>query len=207
MHGLKRIIFGMAAIVVLGVSPVMAQDNSFKVFVTANWISPLSSEDVTFGSVSDSISAANALGYEGGVEWRLNKIIGLEGSYLIGSNDVDFGSTNIGTLDSSAITAAINIHFLPTKYFDFWAAPVASWYHFDDFELDSSVGGGSTTIDSQWGYGAAVGFDIGFGKTFAITAGVRYVKLSVSGDSSSVDSVDINPLISRVGLAFRFGTR
>jgi hypothetical protein len=197
----------MAAIVVLAASPVMAQEDVFRVFVTANWIAPLASDDVTFGSVSDSIQAANALGYEGGFEWRMNKLVGLEGSYLVGSNDIDFGSTSIGSLDSSAITAAINFHIVPTKYFDLWIAPVASWYSFDDFELDSSVGGGSVTIDSQWGYGAAVGIDFGFGKHFAITGGVRYIKLAVSGDSPNVDSVDINPLITRAGIAFRFGTR
>lgn len=205
MSKLTHIILGMAAIALLAISPVMAQDDHFKVFATANWIAPLSESDVTFGSVKDSVSAANALGYEAGFEWRLNKVVGLEGSYLVGSNDVDFGSTNIGSLDSNAITAALNFHIVPTKHFDLWVAPVASWYHFKDFELDSSVGGGSTSINDEWGYGAAVGLDIGFNKTFAITAGVRYVKLNVSSDSSGgVDNVDINPLISRVGVAFRF---
>ena len=205
MRRLNHIILGMAAIALLAAAPVMAQDNGFKVFATANWIAPLSESDVTFGSVKDSVSAANALGYEAGFEWRLHKIVGLEGSYLVGSNDVDFGSTNIGSLDSNAITAALNFHIVPTKHFDLWVAPVASWYHFKDFELDSSLGGGSTSINDEWGYGAAVGLDIGFNKTFAITAGVRYVKLNVSSDSSGgVDNVDINPLISRVGVAFRF---
>jgi outer membrane protein W len=208
MHRLKQIVLGMAVIALLAASPVMAQENTFKVFATANWISPLSESDVTFGSVQDSVSAANALGYEAGFEWRLHKIVGLEGSYLVASNDFDFGNTNIGSLDSNAITAALNFHILPTKHFDLWVAPVASWYHFKDFELDSSVGGGTTSINDEWGYGAAVGFDIGFGKMFAITAGLRYVKLAVSSDSSGgVDNVDINPLISRVGIAFRFGTR
>ena len=211
-RSMGRIALGMAtlaALAALAASPAMAQDDVFRVFATANWIAPMSDQSVTFGSVEDSLKAADALGYEAGFEWRLNTVVGLEGSYLAGSNNVDFGSTDIGSLDQRAITAALNFHILPTTHFDLWIAPVASWYHFDNFQLDSSVGGGSVSIDSEWGYGGAVGLDIGLGKHFAFTGGVRYVKLAAtpSDSSSGVDKVDINPLITRAGIAFRFGTR
>jgi len=204
----RTAILALAAVAIFASAPALAQDHSFRVFVTADWISPLAEDDITFGSVKDSIQGADDVGYEAGFEWRMNKLFGLEGSYLIGSNDFDFGSTEIGSLDQSAITAALNFHILPTKIFDLWIAPVASWYSFDDFEVKSSLGGGSVTIDNEWGYGAQVGFDIGFGKTFAITGGVRYIKLSVNGDDTSgIDDVGIDPLIARAGIAFRFGTR
>jgi outer membrane protein W len=208
MFKARTAFMALAAVVVFASAPAMAQDHSFRVFATADWISPLAEDDITFGSVQDSIQGATAVGYEAGFEWRMNKFFGLEGSYLAGSNDFDFGDTQIGTLDQSAITAALNFHILPTKIFDLWIAPVASWYSFNDFKVDSGFGGGSVSIGDEWGYGAQVGFDIGFGKTFAITGGVRYVKLSVNGDSSSgIDDVGIDPLVSRVGIAIRFGAR
>jgi len=209
MFKTRSVIPALAVVAVFASAPALAQDHSFRVFATANWISPLAEDDITFGSVKDSIQGSNEVGYEAGFEWRLNKLLGLEGSYLVGSNDFEFGNTDIGTLDSSAITAALNFHIVPTKHFDLWIAPVASWYTFDDFELDSGVGGGSVSIGDEWGYGAAVGLDIGITKLIAITGGVRWVKLSVNSDdaSSGVDDVGIDPLISRVGIAFRFGNR
>ena len=204
----RTAILALIAIAVFASAPAMAQDHSFKFFVTANWISPLAEEDVDFAGIEDAIQGSDEFGYEAGFEWRLNKILGIEGSYMLGSNNFELGSTDIGELDQQTITAALNIHIIPTTFFDLWVAPVASWYSFDDIDIDPSLGGGSVAIDSQWGYGAAVGFDIGLGKTFAITGGVRYIKLEVSGDSSSgIDDIGIDPLIARAGIAFRFGSR
>ncbi|HYV20350.1 MAG TPA: OmpW family outer membrane protein [Verrucomicrobiae bacterium] len=208
MFKARSVILALAVVTVFASAPALAQDHSFRVFATANWISPLAEDDIDFGAVQDSIQGSTEVGYEAGFEWRMNKLVGLEGSYLVGSNDFEFGNTDIGSLDSSAITAALNFHIIPTKIFDLWVAPCASWYSFDDFELDSGVGGGSVSIGDEWGYGAQVGFDIGLGKTFAITGGVRYVKLSVNSDDAALnDDVGIDPLISRVGIAIRFGNR
>jgi outer membrane protein W len=200
------LVLALAVIAVGASSPALAQDHKFRVFVTADWVAPNGSTDITFGSVSEAVKGSDDFGYEGGFEWRLNKIVGLEGSYLIGSNDFKFGSTDLGTLDQQAVTAAINFHILPTKFFDLWVAPIASWYNYDNFKLDSGVGGGTANIDSQWGYGGQVGFDIGLGKLIAITGGVRYVKVDVKSSDLN-DSVAFDPVIARVGLAFRFGTR
>ena len=201
----RTAILALAAVVVFASAPAVAQDHSFKVFATANWISPLADDDITFEGVEDSLEGSDEFGYEAGFEWRLNKIVGIEGSYMLGSNDFELGSTDIGELDQQTITAALNLHIIPTTFFDLWIAPVASWYTFDDID---APGGESVEVGSEWGYGAAVGFDIGFGKTFAITAGVRYIKLDVSGDSSGGNfDVGIDPLIARAGIAIRFGSR
>ena len=200
----RTAILALIAIAVFASAPAMAQDHSFKFFVTANWISPLAEEDVDFAGIEDAIQGSDEFGYEAGFEWRLNKILGIEGSYMLGSNNFELGSTDIGELDQQTITAALNVHILPTTFFDLWIAPVASWYTFDDIDTP----GDTVEVGSEWGYGAAVGFDIGFGKTFAITGGVRYIKLDVTGDTSGGDiDVGIDPLIARAGIAFRFGSR
>jgi len=193
------------AVVVFVASPALAQDHSFRVFVTADWVSPLGDDEITFGSVQDSVQGSDDFGYEAGFEWRLNKVVGLEASYLIGSNDFEFGDQEIGSLDQSAVTVGVNFHIIPTKIFDLWVAPVASWYSFDDLDA-SDIGGPNVPIDDEWGYGAQVGFDIGFGKTFAITGGVRYVKIDLNSDDID-DGVAFDPVVARAGVAFRFGSR
>ena len=172
----------LATIALAVASPAMAQEHSFRVFATANWISPLSEEDVTFGSVTDSIQGADAYGYEAGFEWRLHKIVGIEGSYLASDQDIEFGGTKVATVDQTAITAALNFHILPTKYFDLWVAPVASWVDWGDIEFEPGLGTPDQKADSEVAFGAAVGFDIGFGKTFAITGGVLWLSLDISTD-------------------------
>ena len=190
----------LAAVAVFAPAPATAQDNTSRIFATATWVSPNGSDDITFGSVKDAVQASDSYGFEAGYEGRFNKAFGLEGSLLVGSNDFEFGNTSIGNLDQRAITAALNFHILPFKYFDLWLAPIASWYSFG--KLDD-VNGQNVDINDEWGYGAQVGFDIGFGKVFAIDGGVRYVKLDISNGNQSVA---FDPVIARLGVAFRFGS-
>jgi len=198
MFRARSALMGVALMAVFASAPALAQDHSFRVFVTANWVSPNADDDITFESVTNAVQASDDWGFEGGFEWRTSKIVGIEGSYLVGSND--FELENVGesqTLDTQAVTAALNFHIIPTKYFDLWLAPVASWYSFDSID--------NTDLGTSWGYGAQVGFDIGFGDLFALTGGVRYVKVDISGDLT--EDFSYNPVIARVGVAFRFGKR
>jgi outer membrane protein with beta-barrel domain len=202
-----RALFPVLAIVALFVaSPALAQDHTFKVFAAADWISPLSEDDQTISGVTDSIQASDELGYEAGFEWRLHKIVGLEGSYLDAQHDIEFGGDKVAEIDQKTITAALNFHILPTKFFDFWVAPVASWVNWGDVEPEG--GGPSQSVDSDVAFGAAIGFDIGLGKTFAITAGVRWLSQDIKADTpSGTETVGVDPLIARAGIALRFGTR
>lgn len=198
-----RALFPVLAVVALCMaSPAAAQDHTFKVFATFNWISPLSEDDQTISGVTDSIQASEEVGYEGGFEWRLHKIVGLEGSYMVAEHDIEFGGEPVATVDQKTLTAALNFHILPTKYFDFWVAPVASWVNWGDIEPDD--GSSSEEADSEVAFGAAVGFDIGLGKTFAITGGVRWLSQDIETDT---ETVGVDPLIARAGIALRFGTR
>lgn len=197
----------LAAVAILAAAPAMAQDHSFRVFVTANWVSPNEDDEITIDSVTEAVQSSDDFGYEAGFEWRMNKIVGLEGSYMMGSNDFELSdlNTDLGSLDQNAVTAALNFHILPTKFFDLWIAPCVSWYNYD-FNLNDSISSDNPSLDSQWGYGAQVGLDIGLGKLIAITGGVRYIKIDIAGDDLD-ENVSFDPIIARAGIAFRFGTR
>ena len=195
----------VAAIALFAAAPAMAQDQSFRIFVTANWIMPQAEEDVTLGLVNDTVKGEDETGYEAGFEWRAGKIIGLEGSYMFADQGIEFGGDNVGSMDQKTITAALNFHIIPGKRFDLWVAPVVSWVDWSDFEFNQSFGGGTVPVDSQTAFGAAVGFDIGLGKTIAITGGLRYFSMDVQAEN--FEKFKLDPLIARVGLAFRFGTR
>lgn len=197
----------LAAVAIFASAPAMAQDHKYKVFITADWVSPLGDDDITFGTVQDAVQGSDDFGFEAGFEWRANKLIGIEGSYLIGSNEFELEEfdTELGKVDQQALTAALNFHIIPTKVFDLWIAPVASWYWYGDFDFDDAIDSEDVDLDKDWGYGAQVGFDIGLGKTVAITGGVRYIKVDIGGDD--FQSVAFDPVIARLGLAFRWGTQ
>jgi hypothetical protein len=150
MRVVKALPVAVALVALAGLAaapPAYAQQNSFKFFVTYDWISPLGDDHVTVGSVSDAVKGSDGFGYEAGFEWRLHKVVGIEGSYLKGTNDFKFGSTDIGSLDQRAVTAALNFHIIPTKHFDLWIGPVFSWYKFDNFEVSP---GNSISRHHRW---------------------------------------------------------
>ena len=198
MFRARTAILALAAVAVLASAEAQAQDHTGRLFITIDYVSPLGDDDITFNSVQDAVQGSSDFGYEIGFEGRVNKVLGIEGSFLAGSNDFEFGDTELGSLDQRAITAALNFHIIPTKHFDLWLAPIASWYSFGELE---DIPNGDD-LNDEWGYGAQVGFDIGFGRVFAITGGVRYVKLDISTDAGTVA---FDPVIARAGVAFRFG--
>jgi outer membrane protein len=197
----RTAILALAALAIFASAPAMAQDAKSRFFIDVDWVAPNGDDDITINSVTDAVQGSDDFGYEAGLEGRFNKVFGLEGSLLVGSNDfeLDNNGGDLGSLDQRALTLALNFHIIPAKYFDLWLAPVVSWYSFGDLE---DINGNNLDINDEWGYGAQLGFGIGLGKVVAIDAGVRYVKLDIS---SGNQSVAFDPVIARVGLAFRFG--
>lgn len=199
----------VAAVAFLATAPAMAGDHKHRAFITADWISPLATDDLDFETVQDAVQGTDDFGFEAGYEYRFTDLVGLEGSYLIGSNDFELqdADTELGSVDQQAITAALNFYFVHGKRFDFWGAPLVSWYSFGDFDIDDAIDNEDVELNTEWGYGAGLGFEAGLGdkQTVAITTGIRYVKVELAGEDFS--GVNIDPIIARVGLAFRWGTR
>jgi hypothetical protein len=209
MSKARTVFLSLAAVAFLATAPALAQDHKHRAFITADWVSPLASNDIDFGAVQDAVQGTDDFGFEAGYEYRFSDLVGLEGSYLIGSNDFDLqtADTKLGTVDQQAVTAALNFHVLGKKRFDFWFAPLVSWYAFGDFDVDDAIDSENVDLNTEWGYGAGVGFEAGLGskQTVAITTGIRYVKVELQGED--ISGIDFDPIIARVGLAFRWGTR
>lgn len=201
----KRIvILGLIALVATA-APAMAKEYTWKIFATASYVSPLSDSDIE--AIGEAIEASSEVGWEVGAEWRIADLIGIELAYLDVTQDVEADSVppaeavaavTLGELDMNPVTATANIHLIPGKTIDFWVGPSVSWVNWGDFD---SVGGESVSVDSEFAYGAAAGIDIGLGKTFAITGGLRWLKLDAGTDEGDLS---VDPLFARVGVAFRF---
>jgi outer membrane protein W len=202
-HLMKRIALVAGFVLALAAAqPALAQDTHFKLFGAISYISPLGEDDVTIGSITDSVQASNESGWEAGIEFRFVKLLGLEVSYLNATNDIEFGDTTIGEVDLTPYNVALNFHLIPSKYFDFYVAPVVSFVNWGDLKFDDGTSAGT---DSEVAYGAAVGLDISFHKNFAFIGGVRWLSLDLTSDDPAVDeTVAVDPLFARVGFAFRF---
>lgn len=179
-------------------------DWNVKFFGAMVYVAPLGTEDVTVSSVTDSVQASTETGWEAGLEFRFAKILGLEISYLSSTQDIEVGDTTVATVDMTPYNMALNFHLFPNKYFDFYIAPVAAYVNWGDIEFTD---GTSESADSEIAYGAAIGLDISFNKSFAFIGGVRWLSLDLTSDdpsASSDDSLPVDPLFARVGFAFRF---
>jgi outer membrane protein W len=140
------------------------------------------------------------------VEARLSNRIGLELSTLYAGIDVRMqASARLATAQSVAlsvipVTFGLPIHLPTGDRLDLFVAPTLNivTYNdvrttFDGFGMDSSV-----SVDSDLGFGAALGLDVPFGKgKWAFSSGLRYIK-------TRADETDIDPVIVTIGFAYRF---
>lgn len=197
-----------ACITALGLAgpSAVAQDTYFKFYGGAAYVAPMSSEDVTVGSVTDAVQAEDQVGWNFGFEGRLIKLIGLELDYVNANQDIDLGGTSIGSADFSPLTFSVNFHIVPTTIVDFYIGASYAYVSWGDIELNQtgqtffSTNGLQTESSNAWG--ASLGLDIGLGKHFAFTAGLRYLDLPL--EVTSGQSIAVNPLIGRLGVAVRF---
>ncbi len=189
-------------------SAALAQDNNFKIFGAAAYVSPLSEEDVDFGSVQDSVEASNELGWAFGFEWRWGQLLGLEMDYINSTQDIDLGGTTVAEVDFAPVSASLNIHLINTKVIDLYVAPTASYIFWGDIEITGSASNlninNNIDADPEFAWGAQVGLDIGLGENFVIMGGIRWLSADLSPTDDDVDELGIDPLISRVGIGLRF---
>jgi outer membrane protein W len=183
-----------------------AQDTHFKLYGGAAYVAPLSSEDVTVGSVTDAVQAEDQVGWNFGFEGRVIKLIGLELDYVNANQDISLDGTTIGSADFSPLTFSVNFHIVPTTIVDFYLGVSYAYVSWGDIQLNQT---GETffsttglTTESANAWGASLGLDIGLGKHFAFTAGLRYLDLPL--EVTGGQSIAVNPLIGRLGVAVRF---
>lgn len=187
-------------------SQAIAQENYIKLYGGAAYVAPLSESDITFESVSDAVQAQQQVGWNFGFEGRFNDWFGLEIDYVNATQDVDFGGMDIGSTDFSPLTATLNIHVVHTTLVDFYLGPSYSYVSWGDIELNQEGQGLFSTTglgtDSQNAWGVSLGLDIGLGKHFAFTGGLRYIDTDL--ELANGPSIAVNPLVGRLGIALRF---
>lgn len=200
--------FGAAlAVLALGATPADAQPNRFKVYVAAGCVTPLDSDEADLGEVTDTIEASAEVGYGIGFEWRTNQLFGVELDDFRASHDVELGGLKIAETDVTPLTLAVNFHLVRTRFLDFYLGPTVSYVDWGDVEFTSQAAElleqSSVAADSETAVGVQLGLDIGIGPDIAVVTGVRYMDRSITPEGAS-DGLAVNPLIARVGAAWRW---
>jgi len=200
---MKGAVVAFLALAVLGTGTALASDPppKFKVFGGFSYVAPLGEEDVTLGTVRDSVKASRHLGWTVGLEARFNQLMGLEFDYVNATNDVKFGGRTVGDVHMQPLSATLNFHLIPSRKVDFYIGPTVSYFIFGDVDL-GSAGGGTFNTDNEFAGGASAGLEIGLGDTVAIMGGIRYLNVDIKPDGAP--NIPVDPLFSRLGLAFRW---
>lgn len=195
-----------AAAAVCGTTVRAEQETHFKIYGGAAYVAPMSDSDVTIGLITETVKAEEQVGWNLGIEGRINEWFGIELDYVDADQDVNFGGVTIGEANFSPLTATFNIHVVHTTVVDFYIGPSYSYVNWGDIHLNASGSGvtGSSDIgtDSSSGWGLSLGLDIGFGKLFAIQGGLKYLDVDLATQSGQTYAV--KPLVARLGVAFRF---
>jgi hypothetical protein len=179
------------------VQPAAAQDTGFKVFGAVSYVSPLSDSDIEFDDVVLAVEAKSETGWNVGFEWRGSKLLGLEIDFTDATHDVEIDGSKAGEVGLTAYSASLNFHLIHTTFIDFYVAPTVAYVDWGDLE----TGDGDVSTDSETVFGASVGLDVGLGKNVALVGGIRYLDLDVNVDGTEVS---VNPLFTRVGVAYRW---
>ena len=192
----------VAAALALGlVHPASASDSKLKLFGMVAYVSPLAKTDLDVGGVTDAVKASSEVGFNVGVELRLAPMIGLELDYLYAKHDLEHDQAGIlGETTFQPISATANFHF-PVSTLEVYGGPTVSYVNWG--ELKAPSGGTPVKIDPEVGYGVSAGADLNLTPQIAVTGGLRWLNLKAQPEGSP-DALDVNPLFTRVGLAFKF---
>jgi outer membrane protein W len=156
--------------------------------------------DSALPGIASSVEASNEYGWEIGGEWKPSDRFGLELAYFNAEHDVEANGTPIGKIELRPWTVTANFHVLRRDAFDWYVGPTLTYIDWSEIALN---GGGALDVNSETTYGLSTGVDIGFGETFALQLGLRWLDAAVESDVLPGD-VSVDPLFARVGVAFRF---
>jgi opacity protein-like surface antigen len=186
--------------VMIVVSPANAQGNKYKVYAAANYLYPTSDLKTRFDDEVDTVEASDSVGWSLGFEWRLGKWGGLEFDYLRAESDIEFAGETIAETTMSPLTASFNFHIIHTKIIDFYVGPSIAYVTWDDI---TDIDGESSGVDSGWAYGAQIGTDFSLVKAVALVTAIRWQQMDLS-PSDGDESIGVNPLYAKVGIAVRW---
>lgn len=194
--------FAILGALALAVAAAPAQaapaDYNVKIFGGVAYVSPLS--DDSLQGIADSVEASSEVGYEIGAEWKPFNRFGFEVSYLDAKHDVEADGQVIGEISLRPWNFTLNWHVINGDRLNWYVGPTVAFIDWSSLDLS---GGGSVDVDSETTFGLSTGIDIGITESFAIFGGLRWLDASVESDDLP-NSVAVDPLFARLGVAFRF---
>ncbi|HEX6851961.1 MAG TPA: outer membrane beta-barrel protein [Candidatus Polarisedimenticolaceae bacterium] len=193
MKQLAWTVLGVAALAAVPTQAAEA-DYNFKLFGGVAYVTPLSDSTVE----GDLVEASSEVGYEIGGEWKPFDRFGFEVSYLDVTHDVEVDGVKIGEIGLNPWNVTLNWHIINGKHFNWYVGPTVAFIDWGNLEL---TGGGSAEVDSETTFGISTGVDLALGSHFALFGGLRWLDASAE---SQGDSVSVDPLFARFGVAFRF---
>jgi outer membrane protein W len=192
------ILGALALAVVAAPAQAAPADYNFKIFGGVGYVSPLS--DDSLEGIADSVEASSEVGYEIGAEWKPFDRFGFEVSYLDAKHDVEADGEVIGEISLRPWNFTFNWHVINGDNFNWYLGPTVAFVDWSSLDLS---GGGSVDVDSETTFGLSTGIDFGIADSFAIFGGLRWLDASVESDDLP-NSVAVDPLFARLGVAFRF---
>jgi hypothetical protein len=186
---------------VLGAASARAESDvkHFKFFVGPVYAAPLEEDDIDFSGFTGSLAAEDNFGWNAGFEGRINKLLGIELDYSNTNQDLEVDGTRIGDTNFSPVTVSLNFHFGAGEKWDFYVGPCYAYINWSDVDLDD---GSELSTNTGHGLGVQVGVDWYPWERFGFYGGLRYLDANLDFDNGPGTSQ--NPLIARVGAAFRF---
>ena len=197
----SALLIALAGVIACASGTVRAQEApgyEFKMFVGGAYVEPLS--DSALPGIANEVEASSELGLEVGGEWRASNRFGLEVAYLDAQHDVEANGTPIGEIDLRPWNFSLNFHVVDRDAFNWYVGPTLSYIDWSDVTLTN---GARLEVDSETTWGVSTGMLFGFGDTFGLEIGFRYLDAGVESPSLP-DDVSVDPLFTRVGVSFRF---
>lgn len=175
-----------------------AQDQRFAFRIGGVYMEPTG--DTAYEGKKSSLEDAG--GVEVMFEWYMTQRLGLELS-AAGAADVDLTEDNdlIGGVSMSPLTVGLNAHLVRNSVLDWWIGAMGGQMVYGDFDYEGENEDSETTNETTWGVQTALDLSPSSWRNVALNLGVKYLDSSIETDAGDVE---VNPLIYRVLLTFRW---
>jgi len=189
-----------AFLILVGAQTAQADGGKFKLYAMAAHVAPLATTDQNVGGVTDAVKASKEFGFSFGAEFRAMSLLGIEIDYLYAKHQVEHDAAGLlGEPTFQPISATLNFH-VPVGNLDLYGGPTVAYVNWGDLKVPSSTT--DVKIDAETGFGLSAGADLSIVSGIAVTGGLRWLNLKAKPEGGS--ELDVNPLLTRVGIAARF---
>ena len=190
----------LLAVLALAIPMASAADSKSDLGVVVGYIMPMSDSTVD-GSKTE---ADSTMDYGLAYKYKFRENMSFGANLLYADFDIKSGGEKAGTISAMPLLFDFNFHLLKGK--NLYIGATLGYTFWGDAKGVPDGEGGTMTVPTKdnWVYGLNLGFDFPIGDNWAILTNVRYLGQKVEPDQSGSDSLNVNPLIANVGVAYRF---